>query len=133
MSTEPQQERPIDRFGRRDLPAEARSWWRILIPGQKLRWGSGGLLLVGVLIALLVLAVFVAPTLLVKRPAGLNQLTGNERVLAEISLAQARNSVRTTLVQALGGAIVLFTLFVGLGQLLVAPARTVGRPVHQDH
>lgn len=120
MSIEPRQERPLDRFGRRDLPAKGRSWWRILIPGQKLRWGSGSVLLVGVIIALLVFAVIFVPSWLVKRPAGLNQLTGNERVLAEISLAQARNAVRTTLVQALGGGIVLLTLAVGFGQLVVA-------------
>jgi len=120
MSAELPQERLLDRFGRHDLPAEGRSWWRIFIPGQKLRWGSSGLLLVGLVITLLVFAVFFVPDWLVHKPTGLSQLTGNQRVTAEISLAEARNSVRTTLVQALGGAVVLLTLAVGLGQLVVA-------------
>jgi uncharacterized protein YjbI with pentapeptide repeats len=119
-SQEPRQKRPFDLFGRSDLPTEGQSWWRVLVPGRKLRWGSGGLILVAVLLTLLVLAVFFVPNLLVRRPVGLSELTGNQRVQAEILLAQARNSVRTTLVQALGGGIVLFTLGVGLGQLLVA-------------
>ena len=119
-SPEQGQERPLDRFGRSDLPAKRQGWWRIIIPGQKLRWSGAGLFLAAVLLALLVLSIFFAPNLLVKQPAALNQLTGNDRVQAEIALVQARNSVRTTLVQALGGAIVLLTLVIGLGQLQVA-------------
>ena len=119
-SPEQGQERPLDRFGRSDLPAKRQGWWRIIIPGQKLRWSGAGLFLAAVLLALLVLSIFFAPNLLVKQRAALNQLTGNDRVQAEIALVQARNSVRTTLVQALGGAIVLLTLVIGLGQLQVA-------------
>ena len=76
--------------------------------------------LAAVFLTLLVLSIFFVPNLLVKQPAALNHLTGNDRVQAEITLAQARNAVRTTLVQALGGAIVLLTLVIGLGQLQVA-------------
>jgi uncharacterized protein YjbI with pentapeptide repeats len=71
-------------------------------------------------VGLLILAVFFAPSWIDKKPHGLGKLDPVQAVQAEISLDQARNSVRTALIQAVGGALVLFTFAVGLGQLVIA-------------
>jgi uncharacterized protein YjbI with pentapeptide repeats len=119
-SDEPSARRTLDRFGRGDLPTDRPSWWRILIPGPRLRWGTGGLVVLSVVVALLILAVFFVPDWLVQRPHDLNTLQGNQRVQGELSLAQTRNSVRAALVQGVGGGLVLLTFAVGIAQLLVA-------------
>ncbi|HUB98458.1 MAG TPA: pentapeptide repeat-containing protein [Solirubrobacterales bacterium] len=106
-------------FGRRDLPKEKVSWLRRHVPGRRLRLGGGGAVIVGLVVILLVLAVFFVPDWIVKSPAGIDELSGSELVQAELSVEQTRNSVRTTLVQAIGGALVLLTFAVGFGQLIV--------------
>jgi uncharacterized protein YjbI with pentapeptide repeats len=108
------------RFGRTDVVSTRRSRWRRFIPGWKLRWGTAGLIVGTVLVALFVLAVFFMPKWIDPRPAGLGHLRLLDRIQAELSLDEARNAVRTALIQALGGALVLLTVAVGIGQLLVS-------------
>jgi uncharacterized protein YjbI with pentapeptide repeats len=50
----------------------------------------------------------------------LAKLSGNDRVTAELSYANAKNAVRTTLIQAAGGAAFLATAFFAWRQLVVS-------------
>ncbi|MFL6161793.1 MAG: pentapeptide repeat-containing protein [Jatrophihabitantaceae bacterium] len=69
---------------------------------------------------MLLLAVFVLPNVIVRPPQQLSSLPASDRVQSLLSLAQTRNAVRTSLIQAVGGALVLLTLAASIGQLLVA-------------
>jgi uncharacterized protein YjbI with pentapeptide repeats len=109
-----------DLFGREDLPERASSQWRFLVPGRRMRVGSAAVVLVGFVGTLLLLAAFVLPNILVDRPRALDALRGVDRVQQELALDQARNAVRNTMVQAVGGLVVLLTFGVGFGQLMVA-------------
>jgi uncharacterized protein YjbI with pentapeptide repeats len=111
---------PAERFGRRDLPTQPQQWRERLTPGSKVRWSTLALITTAFVVTLLVLAVFFVPAWIDKGPPGIVHLRSTEAVSVEISLDQARNSVRTALIQAIGGALVLLTFAVGLGQLLVA-------------
>jgi uncharacterized protein YjbI with pentapeptide repeats len=115
----PEPDRAVDRFAR-SIATEGRRWWETLVPGRRAGWGAAGLVLVVLVPALLVLSVFYLPEWFIDEPTGLNALTGNELVQAENALEQTRNAFRTTLVQAVGGALVLLTFGVGLGQLVIA-------------
>jgi uncharacterized protein YjbI with pentapeptide repeats len=111
---------PETRFGREDIPPRERSRWSILIPGSRVRLGAGTVMIIVFVVGLLALSVLVFPEWIVSEPSGLGDLKGKDRVAAESTLEQTRNSVRTTLVQAIGGALVLLTFAVGLGQLITA-------------
>ncbi len=111
---------PLEPYPRPDIPVSKRSIWQQLVPGRRVRWGTSSALVVTLVIASLLIAVLFLPRWLVGAPSGLQHLSLSQRVQSEISLAQTRNSVRTTLIQAVGGALVLLTFAVGLGQLLVA-------------
>jgi len=106
------------RFPRRDLPELPRRR-RSRIPDSARHWGTLATLAALLVLVALMLSVFVLPDRIVAAPPGLNELTGNQRVQAETALEQTRNGVRTTLVQAVGGGLLLLTFAVGLGQVIV--------------
>jgi Pentapeptide repeats (8 copies) len=97
-----------------------RSRWHVIVPGTRLRLGIGGLVLTALIVAVLLLSVIVFPNWIVTKPKGIDQLTGKDLVTAENALDQTRNAVRGTLVQAIGGALVLLTFAVAFGQLMTA-------------
>jgi len=105
---------------REDVQPPPRSRWRFIVPGTRIRLGIGALGLVALVVALLLLSVIVFPNWIVTEPKGIGQLTGTDRVTAENALDQTRNAVRGTLVQAIGGALVLLTFAVAFGQLMTA-------------
>jgi hypothetical protein len=76
--------------------------------------------LVGLVIVLLLLSVFVLPAAIVKAPSGHQNLEGADRVTAENALSTLRNGVRTTLVQAVAGALFFVTAWVAWLQIRTA-------------
>jgi uncharacterized protein YjbI with pentapeptide repeats len=70
-----------------------------------------------VVIAALTVAIIWAPIWFVPEPEGVQSLPSVERVNAENQLAQTRNQVRTTMVQAVGGALLILTFAVGVFQI----------------
>ncbi len=84
-----------------------------------LLWAAAGL----IVLAFLVWAVRIGPRVLtepVPSNADLAKLTPNERVTSEINFANAGNQVRTTLIQAVGGAALLTTAFFAWRQIAVS-------------
>src|SRR6266487_1621248 len=68
-------------------------------------------------------AIWIAPKqLATPAPTALElaKLPSNERITAELSYANAKNAVRTTLIQAAGGAAFLATAFFAWRQLVVS-------------
>jgi uncharacterized protein YjbI with pentapeptide repeats len=112
--------RAIEPFGRADLEAIREKWLPLLLRRRSLRWTVVGTALFVVVVILLYLSISVLPERIVEPPPELTQLEGNQRVQAENALEQTRNSVRTTLIQAIGGGLVFLTFAVGLGQLFTA-------------
>jgi hypothetical protein len=93
----------IEPFGR-EVAAERRTWLSALIPRRRrTQWAAVGVLLLAVVVILLYLSISVLPKRIVGRPPELDRLGGNQKVQAENALEQTRNSVRTTLIQAVGG------------------------------
>jgi uncharacterized protein YjbI with pentapeptide repeats len=107
-------------FPRDDVHPPPRSRWRVIRLSDQFRFSAGWLILVAVIVTLLLFSVLAFPDLIVTEPKGIGQLHGTDLVTAENALQQTRNSVRGTLVQAIGGALVLLTFAVGFGQLMTA-------------
>jgi hypothetical protein len=109
-------------YERTDLPApKGLPVWR-----RPFEWRGQFLAIVSVVlilavVVLLYLAIYRLPGQLVPRPVALDALKGAERVKAETDLAAARNGVRTSLIQAIGGA--LFFVTAGVAWLQVQTAR----------
>jgi Pentapeptide repeats (8 copies) len=95
-------------------------WPSKLIPRRRAtRWGAAAAVLFVAVVILLYLSIAVLPETIVERPTELNQLEGNQRVQAENALEQTRNSVRTTLIQAVGGGVLFLTFAAALAQLFI--------------
>ncbi|WP_082977132.1 pentapeptide repeat-containing protein [Mycobacterium sp. 852002-50816_SCH5313054-b] len=105
-----------------DLPPVRVFPWRLKSFIRGATWRvSTGLLALAVL-GLLLLSVTFFPYLLVPAPAQseLSKLSTADRIKAQNDLATTRNSVRTTLVQAIGGALVLVTGSIAWAQVQTA-------------
>jgi len=106
-------------FGRRDLPDVEHGRRRVALTWSQ-RWLVIAALAGSLALIALALCVFVLPDRIVQAPSGLSELHGADRVQAETALEQTRNNVRGTLVQAVGGCLLLLTFAVGFGQVIVA-------------
>lgn len=86
--------------------------------GIRISVGTLGL----IILAVLVLSVILFPYLLVHGPskADMSGLTAEQRITANNDLATTRNAVRTTLVQAIGGALLIFSGGIAWAQVQTA-------------
>ena len=102
-------------------PVEPSPWRQRLVvqrAGIRLSVGTLGL----IILAFLVLSVILFPYLLVLGPskADMIGLTAVQRITANNDLAQTRNAVRTTLVQAIGGALLIVSGGIAWAQVQTA-------------
>ena len=105
-----------------NLPPVERSPWRQRLVARRvgIRLSAGTLGLI--ILAFLVLSVILFPYLLVRGPskADTSGLTAEQRITAKNDLAQTRNAVRTTLVQAIGGALLIVSGGIAWAQVQTA-------------
>jgi len=102
-------------------PVERSPWYRRLGARQiSLRLSVGTLGLI--ILAFLILSIVVFPYLLVSglSKSDLSGLNAEQRVTANNNLAQTRNAVRTTLVQAIGGALLIVSGGIAWAQVQTA-------------
>jgi uncharacterized protein YjbI with pentapeptide repeats len=123
MSESPQHAGPLSVAEiRQDLPPVNRSPWYQRLAAQKigLRLSAGTLGLI--ILAFLILSIIVFPYLLVNAPSQSDTkgLSAVQRVTAMNDLAQTRNAVRTTLVQAIGGALLIISGGIAWAQVQTA-------------
>lgn len=99
-----------------------RSWWfKLWQRRPEWEFNTGTLLIIAtIVLALTTLAIWKGPDLLADEPQGIGLLDENRRVAAQNAFEQTKNQVRTTLVQAIGGALILLTVAASLGQLRTA-------------
>lgn len=109
-----------ERFGQEVEAPRGRLLFGLIPRSRVARWTAVGAVLFIAVAILLYLSIAVLPARIVERPPELEGLTGNPRVQAENALEQTRNSVRTTLIQAVGGGLLFLTFAVALGQLYTA-------------
>jgi uncharacterized protein YjbI with pentapeptide repeats len=114
---------PATRHVRGDLPRVAdRPFWQRSLSWQSVTIRTGAALLATAVLTLLLGSLTLLPSMFVPDPAGqdLARLGAAERLSALNDVAQTRNAVRTTLVQAVGGSLFLVTAFLGWRQVQTA-------------
>lgn len=115
----PEPETPRIGFVRSDLPPARPPSKRSFLARSEFWYSSLGIATGAALVALVLLSIILFPRLIVKSPSpqDLRQLSVADRLTALDNLAQTRNDVRTTLIQALGGALILATAAAALLQV----------------
>jgi uncharacterized protein YjbI with pentapeptide repeats len=107
---------------REDTDEQAATGWLSRLHLRSVGLGTAALLLVSAVIIMLSASVIVFPQWLVASPSSsdLASLTAADRLKALNDVAMTRNAVRTTLVQAIAGALLLLTAFLTWRQVRTA-------------